>query len=133
MSQCIKQHLSNEYCDKRIIEEIARKHINESMEEFFDYVRQLGMEMSKEDRRHLQTAAETWTCMATFYCLPKVHKQKTPTPLRPVVSNLGTPLYVLGKWATEVMKPLSPQISTNIKDYDDFIAKLKALSPIEIN
>ena len=133
VSQCIKQHLSNERCYKRITEEIARKCIDESMEEFFNYVKQPGMETPKEDMRCLQTAAETWTGMAAFYCLPKVHKHKTPTPLRPVVSTLGSPLYALGKWATEVMKPLSHQISTNIKDSDDLIAKLKALGPIESN
>ena len=133
IKQCVTQHLANEKCYQRKTENIARQYIRDSMEEFFDFVKQPGLEIYGKDMVYFQQAAETLTCMATFYCLPKTHKNKTPVPLRPVASRLGTPLHALGKWATQAMKPLSTQVSTNIRDSDDFIKKLKALGKIEDN
>ena len=133
ISQCIKQHLSNERCYKRISEEVVRAYTNESMEEFFSCVQQPGLEIEKKDLAYLKQAAETWTGMANFYCLPKVHKKKTPVPLRPVVAAYGAPLFALGRWATQIMKPVTMQTSSCVRDSDEFIQNLKYLGEIEDN
>ena len=133
ISQCMKHHLSNEKCYKRISEEVPRAYINNSMEEFFEHVQQPGLEINNKDLAYLKEAAEIWTGMANFYCLPKVHNKKHPIPMRPVVGACGTPLFALGKWATHVMKPVTMQTSTYVRDSDEFIQNLKELGEIEDN
>ena len=133
ISQCMKQHLSNEKCYRRISEDTARTCIDESMEEFIKFVERPGFEIGKKDLQYLKEAAETWTGMSTFYCLPKVHKKKTPILLRPAVATIGAPLCALGKWTAKIMKPITKQISTCIRDSDEFMQKLKGLGQVGHN
>uniref|UniRef100_H3AYF1 Uncharacterized protein n=1 Tax=Latimeria chalumnae TaxID=7897 RepID=H3AYF1_LATCH len=39
-----------------------------------------------------------------FYSLPKVHKEGNP--LRPIVSNIGSPSYALAKYLCDIISPL---------------------------
>lgn len=91
------------------------------MDEFFSCVQQPGLEIDKKDLACLKEAAETWTGIVNFYCFPKVHKKKNTVPLRPVAAACGTPLFVLGKWAAQIMKPVAMQTSTHVRDSDEFI------------
>ena len=71
--------------------------------------------------------------ISTFYCLPKLHKNKTPAPLRPVISTVNTNMYYLGKRSTKILKRAAIQVSACIKDSEDLIKHLKSLGKIEKN
>ena len=60
-----------------------------------------------------------------LYGLAKVHKDNTP--LRPVVSMVGTPEYKLAKYLDNLIKPHIPDTYL-LKSTDDFIERLKQFS-----
>ena len=58
LDQSIQQHLSNERHYERTSKEVARKYVDESMNEFLNYISQPDLEISREDRLYLEEAAE---------------------------------------------------------------------------
>ena len=58
-----------------------------------------------------------------FYLLPKIHK--TNCPGRPVISGCNTPTEKISAFVDHQLKPLIPQISSYVKDTNDFLNKLK--------
>ena len=86
-------------------EEVACEHMHKTMEEFFEFIKEPRNKIQHADHKYLKDAMEVWTGIATFYCLPKVHKKLFPVPLRPVIAQVGTCLYALGKWIVKVLKP----------------------------
>ena len=58
-----------------------------------------------------------------LYGLAKVHKDNTP--LRPIVSMVGTPEYKLAKYLDNLIKPQIPNTYMLLKSTDDFIERLK--------
>ena len=58
-----------------------------------------------------------------FYLLPKIHK--TNCPGRPVISGCNTPTEKISAFVDQQLKPLVPQISSYVKDTNDFLKKLK--------
>ena len=59
-----------------------------------------------------------------FYGLPKVHKQNTP--LRPIVSSIGTITYNCAKLLADILSPLvgnSVHHVANSKDFAELIKK----------
>jgi hypothetical protein len=49
---------------------------------------------------------------AIFYCLPKIHKDKTPIPGRPIVSAPSTITYYTSIYLNNIMKPLLNYLPT---------------------
>ena len=107
--------------------------MNESTNEFLKHAKQSNFKLSNEDTTHLQQAKINMSGISTFYCMPKLHKNKTPAPLRPVISTVNTKLHYLGKRSTKILKRATTQVSTCIKDSDDLIKHLKSLGKIEKN
>ena len=58
-----------------------------------------------------------------FYLLPKIHK--TDCPGWPVISGCNTPNKKISAFVHHQLKPLVPQISSYVKDTNDFLEKLK--------
>ena len=52
----------------------------------------------------------------TFYMLPKIHKQQTPVPGRPIVSSISCPTSQIAKFLDAILSPLVEQQPTYIKD-----------------
>ena len=74
----------------------------------------------------------TGTPPARFYGLPKIHKDGTP--MRPVVSYTGTPLYEISKYITNILKPygkLEEQHTHSSKSFSAFTCQQK-IEPDEI-
>ena len=56
-------------------------------------------------------------CIApTVYMLPKIHKQQTPVPGRPIVSSVSCPTSQIAKFVDAILSPLVEQQPTYIKD-----------------
>ena len=53
-----------------------------------------------------------------FYGLPKIHKPETP--LRPIVSAIGSPTYQLAKYVTSLISPLSGNFDTFVQNSKHF-------------
>ena len=52
----------------------------------------------------------------TFYMLPKIHKQQTPVPGRPIVSSISCPTSQIAKFLDAILSLLVEQQPTYIKD-----------------
>ena len=60
-----------------------------------------------------------------FYGLPKVHKQGTP--LRPIVSSIGSDTYQTSKELSRILKPLVGKSRHHIHNNQDFLEDLKSI------
>jgi len=49
---------------------------------------------------------------AQFYCLPKIHKQQTPIPGRPIASAPSTITYHASVYVNNILQPLLPELPT---------------------
>ena len=61
-----------------------------------------------------------------LYGLPKIHK--AGTPVRPIISAIGTFNYHLAKYLDQIFKPLVPD-SYMLKDTFDFVNRTGSLDP----
>ena len=60
-----------------------------------------------------------------MYGLPKIHK--AGTPLRPIVSSLGSITYNVAKYLAKILSPLIGKTPHFVKDSADFVNKIKDL------
>ena len=58
-----------------------------------------------------------------FYGLPKIHKPGTP--LRPIVSSMGSITYFVAKYLAEILSPLVGKSNHHIKNSTHFVNKIK--------
>ena len=58
-----------------------------------------------------------------FYGLPKIHKPGTP--LRPIVSSIGTATYNTAKELAKILKPLVGMSAHHVQNTRDFVEQLK--------
>ena len=75
---------------------------------------------------------ETYECLRSSFCstpqmygLPKIHKPGTP--LRPIVSSIGSATYYLAKELTTIISPLVGNTNSYVKDSGDFVQKIKRI------
>lgn len=59
-----------------------------------------------------------------FYLLPKIHKNTTPTPGRPIVSGNGSPTEKISAFADFLLKPYVPKIKSYIRDTNHVLTVL---------
>ena len=79
--------------------------------------------ISKEVRDQLSTDGPR---AGVLYGLPKVHKDDTP--LRPIISAVGTYNFNLAKYLDQILKPLVDQ-EYMLKDTFDFVNKITNINP----
>ena len=63
--------------------------------------------------------------IASFYTLPKIHKDENPG--RPIVNGIGTITEKLSAYIDQHIRPLVPNIPTYIKDTTDFINTIEGI------
>jgi hypothetical protein len=78
--------------------------------------------LTEETRRQLSPASSRPPRM---YGLPKIHKDGVP--LRPIVSNIGTPTYQLSKHLSGLLNQLTGRTAHNVKNSFHFNEILKTL------
>jgi hypothetical protein len=64
-----------------------------------------------------------------FYGLPKVHKNGTP--LRPIVSSIGTITYGCAQYLAKVLSPLVGKTAYHVKNSKDFVENLRNYNLLE--
>ena len=65
-----------------------------------------------------------------LYFLPKVHKKLAIVPGRPVISNCGTPTEKVSEYRDFLLKPVTQDGWSYIKDTGNFLKKIKRLGKI---
>lgn len=63
-----------------------------------------------------------------FYTLPKIHKPDNPG--RPIVSAINAPTSRMSEVVDDILKPLIKNIDSYIRDTNDFLIKIKNISPV---
>lgn len=67
-----------------------------------------------------------------FYLLPKIHKNQTPTPGRPIISGNGGPTEKISGFVDFCLKPLVPLITSFAQDTNhvlEYLREIDSLSP----
>ena len=67
----------------------------------------------------------TGSCPSKLYGLPKIHKKDTP--LRPIISQIGSYTYNVAKFLVPILKPLTVN-EYSIKDSFSFAHELLAIN-----
>jgi len=62
-----------------------------------------------------------------LYLLPKIHKNKTPVPGRPIVSANNSPTEKISQLADHFLKPIVQTTKSYVKDTTDFINKVEQI------
>jgi len=65
-----------------------------------------------------------------FYMLPKIHKNKTPVPGRPIISANNSPTEKISQLVDHFLQPIVSTTKSFVKDTTDFINKIEEL-PIQ--
>ena len=65
----------------------------------------------------------TGAVVPKFYRLPKIHKKNTP--LRPIVSSIGTVTYGVSKEIARIIKPLVGSTEHHVNNFKEFIEEIK--------
>lgn len=80
--------------------------------------------ISNSDHRFLLRNSST---MPSFYTLPKIHKNISPCPGRPIVSGNGSLLEPLSQFVDYHIKSFVQSLPSYIRDSSDLITKLRSL------
>ena len=78
--------------------------------------------ISQQQYWHLYPTSED---VPKFYGLPKIHKQGTP--LRPIISGIGTITYNTAKFCAKIISPLVGKSDYHIKNTQDLVQKVQNL------
>ena len=68
----------------------------------------------------------TWATTPKYYGLPKVHKKDTP--LRPIVSSIGSVTYETAKELSRILKPLVGRSTHLVRNNQDFIHSIEEIT-----
>ena len=77
-----------------------------------------------------QDLIETKVKTPHFYTLPKIHKDPSNPPGRPIVSSIRAPTERISAFVDLNLKPLVQNLPSYIKDTKDFLRRLQSLPPL---
>ena len=64
---------------------------------------------------------------SVFYMLPKIHKNKTPVPGRPIVSSCDCPTEKISMLIDIILQPFVLHTNSYIRDTSDFLSKVNGI------
>jgi len=99
---------------------------NELTSKLIDYLQSSG-DISDKCTKYLHNIRPR---TPQLYLLPKIHKNKTPVPGRPIVSANSSPTERISQFADFFLQPLVQGTTSYVKDTTDFINKIEALPPL---
>ena len=73
------------------------------------------------------------SCLGKMYLLPKIHKRLFDVPVRPVISNCGTPTEKVSEFLDFHLKPVMMEGKSYVKDTGHFLEKLRELGRVPEN
>jgi hypothetical protein len=100
-----------------------------------DYIKE---GLRQRDNGEISDKCHTYLCnkqprTPQLYLLPKIHKNKTPVPGRPIVSANNSPTERISQFVDHFLQPIVSTTKSYVKDTTDFLNKIEALEPLPEN
>ncbi|CAJ0945806.1 unnamed protein product [Ranitomeya imitator] len=86
-----------------------------------------GFKMGVIDKNEKEFLTPLHPVMATFYCLPKVHKGINPLKGRPIVAGINSMTQNLGLYIDQVLRPFVLSLNSYVRDTTDFLRRLDGI------
>ena len=80
--------------------------------------------------RHFLLKIPTNLRIPQFYGMAKVHKNKIPVPMRPVISQCGSFTAFISIWLDTILQPLKDYLPSYIKDSNSLLDLIDELPPL---
>ncbi|KAJ1186984.1 hypothetical protein NDU88_003763 [Pleurodeles waltl] len=78
-------------------------------------------------KKELDFLTPVHTRIPIIYGLPKIHKDASNPPMRPIVSTIGSAIEPLSKYVDTFLKPMVALLPSCIRDTGHFISKIEGL------
>ena len=123
--------------DKKVYQEVSNSEnilskLAEMSNKMFSNLKKRGYITEKQIKYFFDEYRKA-TNFGKLYFLPKIHKKLHNVPVRPVISNCGTPTEKCSEFLDYHPKPLMQKGRSYIKDSGDFIKKTRNLGSIPEN
>ena len=122
------RQLSDQTFYKEVDSDLSNKHHHE-IKVILDQMYSQG----QIDRSCYLYLTDEKICTAEFYMLPKIHKNKTLPPGRPIVSGNSCPTERISKLIDHFLQPNVKNIRSYVKDTSDFLHMLNNLGTLPPN
>ena len=119
------RHLSDPDFYRETQDDLTFLH-NEITSHLINHLHQSGEISDKCCKFLLNTSPRT----PQLYLLPKIHKNKSPVPGRPIVSANNSPTERISQLADFFLQPLVQNTQSYVRDTTDFINKIEATPPL---
>ena len=86
--------------------------------------------ISEKELKYFTYSFKKATNLGKLCFLLKIHKSLTSVPVRPVISNCGTPTEKISEYLDHILKHVMQESWSYIKDTGDFLKKVKHLGQI---
>ena len=112
----LKEHLMDENTYERLEELEALKIIEKTQEKAMEIVNEYRSYLSPEEYKYFTRSFIKNNRHPQFYGAPKVHKNKFPTPMRPVVSQCGSIFAVISIFIDFKLQSLTKHLPSYLKN-----------------
>lgn len=120
----VYRQLNDESIYKKVEDDLNPQFIKK----FTDFLNITKNKMDKNLEKYL--IPKQWRT-PIFYTLPKIHKPGNPG--RPIVSAIDAPTSRMSEVTDDILKPLIKNINSYIRDTNEFLMKIKNISPVPAN
>ena len=132
----LKEHLLNKNNYTQLDDTIAEQHLMQMKEDTCSLFVEYANKLSKHDTKYFRDfilKLPTQLRIPQYYGMPKVHKQKIPVPLRPVVSQCGSYTAFISTWLDIKLQPFKHYLPSYIKNSQDLLDIIDTLPPLPPN
>ena len=132
----LKEHLHDTTTYTNLTEEIAHHQLNDMRKKTLKLFVKHAPYLSDFELKYFRTfllKLPTNIRIPQFYGMPKVHKLKVPTPLRPVIAQCGSFTAYISTWLDTQLQKLTPFLPSYIKDSNELLSTIDILPQLPIN
>ena len=136
INMVLKEHLLDSSTYTQLKEEEAQELLSKMRENTCEeYAQQASdlLDYEKDYFRSFVLKLPERLRIPQFYGMPKVHKNKQPTPLRPVVAQCGSFTAFISTWIDTKLQPLKHRLPSYIKNSQDLLNIIDKLPPLPHN
>ena len=130
IKQVLHEHLLDEETYEHISEDTATKLFEFTYQQTMKLLDEYKEYISEEELIYFKRSFAKNNRFPQFYGMPKVHKQKIPIPLRPVVSQCGSLFAVISIFIDFKLQSLTSHIPSYISNSEELLNDLDKLGPL---
>ena len=132
IKRVLEEHLMDDKAYENLNEDQALTIIDDTRTKAFKLLLKYKIYLSKDEFTYLMRSLNKELRIPQFYGMPKVHKNKIPVPLRPVVSQCGSLFAIFSIFVDFKLQSLTNFIPSYIENSEallDSMDKLEQLPP----